>query len=107
LKQPNQTSKLAVYLFLYIPVVWAALLIAQSLGGGLLDIVSNLTVALQHPFHIRWTEHSLLSILVCTGIYVLTLCYASTTQGRSLDGEERGSATWASPQQVNAMFAQK
>lgn len=33
--RPNRTDNLAVYLFLYIPVVWAALLIAQSLGGSL------------------------------------------------------------------------
>ena len=35
----SKTGSLAVCLFLYIPVVWTALLIAQSLGGGLPDIV--------------------------------------------------------------------
>ena len=63
LKQTSQQNNLIFRLFLYIPVVWAALLIAQSLGGGLPDLLSNLTAALKHPFLIQWTDKSLLSIL--------------------------------------------
>ena len=94
-------------LFLYIPVVWAALLIAQSLGGSLPDILAKLTEAMNHPFAIRWTGHSLLSILACTGAYIMGLALYASNQGRTRDGEEHGSAAWASPKQVNAMFAQK
>jgi len=113
LKQTNRSGKLAVYLFLYIFVVWAALLIAQSLGGdrspagGLPEIISSFTAAMEHPFRIRWTEHSLVTILACTGAYIMGICLYADQQGRTRDGEEHGSATWASPQQVNAMFAQK
>ena len=88
-------------------MVWAALLIAQSLGGGLPDLISNLTSALQSPLDIRWTEHSLTSILVCSGLYIMGICLYQSTQGRTRDGEEHGSAQWASPRQVNAMFCQK
>ena len=59
-----------MYLFLYALVVWAALLIAQSLGGGLPDIITNLTAAMEHPFRIHWTQHSLVTILLCSGAYV-------------------------------------
>ena len=106
LKQ-SKTGSLAVCLFLYIPVVWAALLIAQSLGGGLPDIVGKLTVALENPFSVHWTEYSGLSILFCTAAYILALLYRSANQGRTRDGEEHGSATWASPREVNAQFSQK
>lgn len=88
-------------------MVWAALLIAQSLGGGLLDLINNLTSALQSPLDIRWTEHSLMSILACSGLYIMGICLYQSTQGRTRDGEEHGSAQWASPRQVNAMFCQK
>lgn len=88
-------------------MVWAALLIAQSLGGGLLDLISNLNAALQSPLDIRWTEHSLMSILACSGLYIMGICLYQSTQGRTRDGEEHGSAQWASPRQVNAMFCQK
>jgi type IV secretion system protein VirD4 len=88
-------------------VVWAALLLAQSLGGGLPDIIANLTAAMEHPFRIQWTNHSLVTILVCTGAYIMGICLYADQQGRTRDGEEHGSAAWASPRQVNAMFAQK
>ncbi len=107
MNQPNRTGNLAVYLFLYIPVVWAALLIAQSLGGSLPDILARLTAAMENPFSIRWTQYSPLSILICTGAYIMALSFLSANQGRTRDGEEHGSAAWATPRQVNAMFAQK
>ena len=107
MNQQTRTGRLAVCLFLYVPVVWAALLLAQSLGGGLPDILANLTAALDDPFSIRWTEHSLVSILLCSALYAAALCYASANQGRTRDGAEHGSAAWGTPRQVNAMFAQK
>ena len=48
-----------------------------------------------------------MSILACTGAYIIGICLYCTTQGRTRDGEEHGSAQWASPKQVNAMFCQK
>ena len=94
-------------LFLYIPVIWAALLTAQSLGGGLPDLFSNLAAALEHPFQIQWTDKSLLTILICTGVYIMSLCIYDTESGRTRDGEEHGSAMWGSPRQINAQFCQK
>ena len=88
-------------------MVWAALLLAQSLGGGLPDILANLTAALDNPFDVHWTEHSLMSILICSATYAAALCYSSANQGRTRDGAEHGSATWGSPKEVNAMFSQK
>ena len=107
LKKTSQTTDLVLALFLYIPVIWAALLIAQSLGGGLPELLSNLTAALEQPFQIQWTDKSLLSILVCTGAYLMGLCLYASGQGRTRDGEEHGSAAWGSPRQLNAQFRQK
>ncbi len=94
-------------LFLYLPVVWAALLLAQCLGGSMLDLAQKLTVAMQHPAHIEWTERSSPVLLVCTGLYVFGIALYRSTQGRTRDGEEHGSATWGSPSAVNRQFAQK
>ncbi len=88
-------------------MVWGALLIAQSLGRGLPELLTNLTTALQHPLDIHWTDKSLLSILICTGLYIMGLCIYTSEQRRTRDGEEHGSAAWGSPRQVNAMFRQK
>ena len=84
LNQPNRTGRLAVCLFLYIPVVWATLLLAQSLdGGGLLGILASLTAALENPFAVRWTDRSLMCILICSALYAAALCYASANRGRT------------------------
>ena len=107
MKQSSRAGDIILALFFYVPVVWGALLIAQSLGRGLPELLTNLTTALQHPLDIHWTDKSLLSILVCTGLYIMGLCVYASEQGRTRDGEEHGSAAWGSPRQVNAMFRQK
>ena len=107
MKPSAKSGGLLVCLFLYIPVVWGALLLAQSLGGGLPEIIAKLTDALRHPWAVRWTDKSLLTILACTGAYVMALALHSAEQGRRRDGAEHGSAAWATPQQVNAQFCQK
>ena len=53
------------YLLGAIPVVWLALLLAQSLGSGLPELLQNLTRALEHPTNIVWTDKSLPAILIC------------------------------------------
>ena len=95
------------YLFGTIPVIWLALLLAQSLGGGLPELLQNLTRALEHPTNIVWTDKSLPTILICLAAYGMAVLLYRTNQGRTRDGEEHGSAAWATPASVNAQFAQK
>ena len=95
------------YLIGTIPVVWLALLLAQSLGGGLPELLRNLTSALEQPTNIIWTDKSLPTILICLAAYGMAVLLYRTNQGRTRDGEEHGSAAWATPASVNAQFAQK
>ena len=95
------------YLFGTIPVIWLALLLAQSLGGGLPELLRNLTRALEQPTNIVWTNKSLPTILICLSAYGMAVLLYRTNQGRTRDGEEHGSAAWATPASVNAQFAQK
>ena len=95
------------YLIGIIPVVWLALLLAQSLGGGPPELLRNLTSALEQPTNIIWTDKSLPTILICLAAYGMAVLLYRTNQGRTRDGEEHGSAAWATPASVNAQFAQK
>ena len=95
------------YLIGIIPVVWLALLLAQSLGGGLPELLRDLTSALEQPTNIIWTDKSLPTILICLAAYGMAVLLYRTNQGRTRDGEEHGSAVWATPASVNAQFAQK
>ena len=104
IRKPNDTL---FYLIGIIPVVWLALLLAQSLGGGLPELLRNLTSALEQPTNIVWTDKSLSTILICLAAYGMAVLLYRTNQGRTRDGEEHGSAAWATPASVNAQFAQK
>ena len=95
------------YLIGVVPVVWLALLLAQSLGGGLPELLRKLTAALEQPTNIIWTDKSLPTILICLAAYGMAVLLYRTNQGRTRDGEEHGSAVWATPASVNAQFAQK
>ena len=95
------------YLIGAVPVVWLALLLAQSLGSGLPELLQSLTRALEHPTNIVWTDKSLPTILICLAAYGMAVLLYRTNQGRTRDGEEHGSAAWATPASVNAQFAQK
>ena len=95
------------YLIGTIPVIWLALLLAQSLGSGLPELLQSLTRALEHPTNIVWTDKSLPTILICLAAYGMAVLLYRTNQGRTRDGEEHGSAAWATPASVNAQFAQK
>ena len=95
------------YLIGIIPVAWLALLLAQSLSGGLPELLRNLTAALEQPTNIVWTDKSLPAILICLAAYGMAVLLYRTNQGRTRDGEEHGSAAWATPASVNAQFAQK
>ena len=70
MKQSSRAGDIILALFFYVPVVWGALLIAQSLGRGLPELLTNLTAALQHPLDIHWTDKSLLSILILSLIHI-------------------------------------
>ena len=95
------------YLIGIVPVVWLALLLAQSLGSGLPELLRNLASALEQPTNIIWTDKSPSTILICLAAYGMAVLLYRTNQGRTRDGEEHGSAAWATPASVNAQFAQK
>lgn len=103
----RKTNDTLFYLVGTIPVVWLALLLAQSLGSGLPELLQNLTRALEHPTNIVWTDKSLPATLICLAAYGMAVLLYRTNQIRMRDGEEHGSATWATPACVNAQFAQK
>lgn len=93
--------------FLYVPVAWFALMLAQSLDSGLPELLGKLTASMSQPFNIEWTDKSAICLLIFTALYAVALTVYYTDYAKRRDGEEHGSARWASPGQVNAMFAQK
>ena len=95
------------YLIGIVPVIWLALLLAQSLGGGLPELLRNLTSALEQPTNIVWTNKSLPAILICLAAYGMAVLLYRTNQGRTRDGEEHGSASWGSVRELDKKYRDK
>ena len=93
--------------FCIIPVVWAALLAAPAVSGGLLEILQNLTQALDNPFQITWHEDSLKTVLIFIVIYGIGIGIYLSTRRNTRPKEEHGSAKWGDPATVNSRYADK
>ena len=69
MKQDDKQTAIILSVIGIIPVVWLALLIAPSVGGGLPEILPKLLTVFNNPFQIELCEDSLKTVLV------LLLCY--------------------------------
>jgi type IV secretion system protein VirD4 len=90
-----------------IPVVWAALLTAPSLSGGLPEILASLVAALNHPFHIQWVEGSPKCILLFAAAYGLGIGIYLSSKRNYRRREEHGSARWGGAAAVCKTYRDK
>ncbi len=71
-------------------MVWAALLTAPSLAGGLPEILANLTAAMNDPFHIQWVDNTPKCILLFVAAYGMGIgIYLSTKRNYRRRGRTR------------------
>lgn len=107
MKQTAPYQVLIIIALMYLPVLWIALLVAQSTGSGLPEFLAGFSDALQNPFYITWTDNSPKTVLICTAVYLVAVGIYFSTIRNTRDGEEHGSARWTRPAAVNAVLAQK
>ncbi|MCM1565176.1 MAG: type IV secretory system conjugative DNA transfer family protein [Dehalobacter sp.] len=100
-------SNLILFAVFLIPVVWAALLTAPSLSGGLPEILANLTVAINNPFDIRWVNDSLKCILLFVAAYGMGIGIYLSTKRNYRRREEHGSARWGGAATVCKKYRDK
>ncbi len=100
-------SSLILFTFFLIPVVWAALLTAPSLSGGLPEILANLTEAMDNPFDIRWVDDTPKCILLFIAAYCLGIGIYLSTRRNYRRREEHGSARWGGAAAVNKKYRDK
>ena len=100
-------AHLILYACGIIPVVWLALLLAPYLSSGLVDLVRNGGVALEHPFHIIWCEDSLKTVLIFLLCYALGIGVYLSTDRNYRRREEHGSAKWGDPKAINRKYSDK
>lgn len=107
MKRDNPKQTLILSAFGLIPVVWAALLAAPSVAGGLPDILNNLTAALNNPFHIEWCGDSVKTVLFFICAYGVAIGIYLSTKRNTRPREEHGSAKWGEAAAVNRKYADR
>ncbi|MGI5848513.1 MAG: VirD4-like conjugal transfer protein, CD1115 family [Christensenellales bacterium] len=107
MKRDNPKQTLLLFAFGIIPVVWAALLTAPAIAGGLPEILQNLTAALNNPLQIEWCEDSLKTVLLFIIAYGLGIGIYFSTRRNTRPGEEHGSAKWGDVRAINRKYADK
>jgi type IV secretion system protein VirD4 len=100
-------SNLILFAIFLIPVIWAALLTAPSLSGGLPEILDNLTSAMNNPFNIQWVEDTPRCILLSITAYGMSIGIYLSTKRNYRRREEHGSARWGSAAAVNKKYRDK
>jgi type IV secretion system protein VirD4 len=100
-------SDLILYVVFLIPVIWAALLTAPSLSGGLPEILANLTTAINNPFNIEWVDNTPKCILLFTAAYGMGIGIYLSTRRNYRRREEHGSARWGGAAAINQKFRDK
>jgi len=107
MKRDSPKQILIVSAFGLIPVVWAALLVAPAIAGGLPEILTNLTTALNNPLHIEWCGDSLNTVLLFIVAYGMGIGIYLSTRRNTRPKEEHGSAKWGEASAVNRKYADK
>lgn len=106
MKQDDKQAAVILSLIGIIPVVWLALLIAPSVGGGLPEILPNLSTVFNNPFHIELCEDSLKTVLVLLLAYGMGIGIYFSTRKNYRRREEHGSAKWGEARAVNKKYHQ-
>jgi type IV secretion system protein VirD4 len=107
MKRDSPKQILLFAAFGLIPVVWAALVTAPAVAGGLLAILQSLTAALNHPLNISWCEDSVKTVLLFIAAYGMGIGIYLSTKRNIRPREEHGSAKWGDASSVNRKYADK
>lgn len=109
MKKPKNTALTTVsWLFLYLAVIWLAVLLSTNYESGvsILALFPKMARALADPFTISFNEHTLPFVALFSLLYGVGIAAYYSSYGKRRIGEEHGSASWASPGAVNKLFAQ-
>ena len=94
------------WLFLWIPVLWAAVLAAQAFSPGqtLSQLLASLSEAAAHPFLLYWTALTGRFLLLFTLAYLMGIGIYYSTRKNRRPLEEHGSAIWGNVRNINKKY---
>ena len=92
---------------LIIPIIWLAILIAPYMDQGLIYALPHFSEALDHPFHLQWSDYTFKTITIFLIAYVLGIGIYLSSPKNYRRQQEYGSARWANPNFVCKKYANK
>lgn len=107
MRDNNRKSIFIIALIGILPVIWLGLVIAPHTSGGLPEILSALTEAMENPLNISLCEDSLKTVLIVLMIYALSIGVAVASMRNYRKGEEHGSAKWGNKHTIRKKYEQK
>ena len=76
-------------------------------GTGLPGLLQSVTLAMAHPFSLRWAEHSARCVFLCTLLYGVAVMVLSSNRKNRRRGVEHGSAQWGDVFQIAKRYRDK
>ena len=90
-----------------VPVILLALMTAPYVGGGLVEIIRGLPVAMGNPFQITVCEDSVKTVLIFLLAYAMGIGIYFSTRRNYRRREEHGSAKWGDAGTLNKKYRDK
>ncbi|MHB1314594.1 MAG: VirD4-like conjugal transfer protein, CD1115 family [Christensenellales bacterium] len=103
----DRQTTILLCVFLLIPVVWAALMVAPFLSQGLMDILTGFTEAMSNPLKIQWVADSPKCVLLFVAAYGMGIAIYLSTKRNYRRREEHGSARWGTASAINRKYRDK
>ena len=107
MKRDNDLESLLIATLIgIVPVIWLALLFAPYVNGGLPNIIENLGVILEDPYHIEFCNDSVKTVLILLMCYLLAIGIYFSSQRNYRRREEHGSAKWGNKKIIDKKYKQ-
>ena len=107
MKRDNDLESLLIATLIGIaPVIWLALLFAPYVNGGLPNIIENLEVILEDPYHIEFCKDRIKTVLILLMCYLLAIGIYFSSQRNYRRREEHGSAKWGNKKMIDKKYKQ-
>ena len=107
MKRDNDLESLLIATLIgIVPVIWLALLFAPYINSGLPNIIENLGVILEDPYHIEFCKDSVKTVLILLMCYLLAIGIYFSSQRNYRRREEHGSAKWGNKKMIDKKYKQ-
>lgn len=106
-RQQDKKSIIILSALGVIPIIWLALKLAPSVGGGLASALPELMNIFNKPLDISLCKDSLKTVLLFLLIYGFSIAVYLSSRKNYRHREEHGSAKWGNSRRVNHKYEQK